>query len=339
MENAHLPGKMRSQNHCRIPAGKMKFADALSYRVIFLAMILLLTYCTKEDSGKVSKEELTLKMIDGINADSLKADVIWLQNMGTRFALNGNRKVVASGIKKRFIQMGYTNTILDSFMINKTYREVVYELWQYNVIAFIQGIKYPDSLCIIGGHYDNILSTGDPFTAVPGANDNASGVAAAMEIARIMKKYSFRPESTIMFIAFGSEEIGLWGSRDFAANPNGFSQKIKFMLNSDMIAYEPETNPETWYVNIIDYDNSHGLRKEAEEICKEHTLLAYINDNTHNKQSDSYPFFTNGYKALFFFSGKADTNYHTLSDVVENCNFEYCREIVRISVALLADKN
>jgi hypothetical protein len=317
----------------------MKFADALSYPIILLAIIFLLTYCTKEDSEKVGKEELALKMINGINADSLEADVIWLQNMGTRFSLSDNHKNVALRIKKRFVQMGYTNTILDSFMINKTYREVVYEQWQYNVIAFIKGTENPDSLCIIGGHYDNILNTGDPFTVVPGANDNASGVAAAMEIARIMKKYSFQPDNTIMFIAFASEEIGLWGSKDFAANPNGFSHKIKFMLNNDMIAYEPGTNPETWYVNIIDYDNSHSLRKDAEEMCTKYTLLGYINDNTHNKQSDSYPFFANGYKALFFLSGKTDTNYHTLNDVVENCNFEYCREIVRISVALLADKN
>lgn len=339
MEYAHLPWGTPLQDHDKVLSGKMRFLFASLYTLILLLMIFLLTNCTKEDTEKIRKEELTLKMVNAINADSLEAYVIWLQNMGTRFALSDNRREVASVIKKRFIQMGYLNATLDSFMINKTYRDVVYEQWQYNVIASIGGTEYPDSLCIIGGHYDNILSTGDPFTVVPGANDNASGVAGVMEIARIMKKYSFRPESTIMFIAFGSEELGLWGSRDFAANPNGFSQKIKFMLNYDMIACEPETNPETWSVNIMDYDNSHDLRKDAEEMCKEHTVLDYVNDNTHNKQSDSYPFFTNGYKALFFFSGKTDTNFHTLNDVVGNCNFEYCREIVKLSVALLADKN
>jgi leucyl aminopeptidase len=317
----------------------MKFLDALTYLLTLLAIILLLTYCTREDTDKIRKEELMLKMVNDINEDSLEADVIWLQNMGTRFALTGSDRAVASRIKKRFIQMGYVNAILDSFMINKTYREVAYEQWQYNVKAFIKGNEYPDSLCIVGGHYDNILSTGDPFTIVPGANDNASGVAAAMEIARVMNKYSFRPKNTIMFIAFGSEEIGLWGSKDFAASPDGFSQKIRFVLNNDMIAYEPETNSETWRVNIIDYDNSHNLRRDAEEMCAKFTVLDYVNDNTHYKQSDSYPFYMNGYKALFFISDNADPNLHTLNDLTENCTFEYCREIVKISCALLADKN
>jgi hypothetical protein len=339
MEYAHLPWGTPLQDHDKVLSGKMRFLFTSLYTLILLLMIFLLTNCTKEDTEKIRKEELTLKMVNGINADSLEAYVIWLQNMGTRFALSENRREVAIVIKKRFIQMGYPNATLDSFMINKTYRDVVYEQWQYNVIASIGGTEYPDSLCIIGGHYDNILSTGDPFTIVPGANDNASGVAAAMEIARVLKRYSFRPKNTIMFIAFGSEEIGLWGSRDYAVSPDGFSQKIRFMLNNDMIAYEPDTNFETWRVNIIDYDNSHDLRTDAEEICTKFTMLDFFNDNTHNKQSDSYPFSINGYKSLFFHSTKPDPNIHSLNDLAENCNFEYCREIVKISCALLADKN
>jgi len=317
----------------------MKFLNTFYYLLIFPVMILLLTNCTKEDPEKIRKEELMQNMVNAINSDSLKADVIWLQNIGTRFALADNHRSVALKIKKRFLQMGYTDAVLDSFLVNKTYRDVAYEQWQYNVIAQIEGTDYPDSLCIIGGHYDNNLVNGDPFTIVPGANDNASGVAAALEIARVMKNSCFQPENTIMFIAFGSEEIGLWGSKDFAANPNGFSLKIKFILNNDMIAYEPEPDPATWYVNIIDYDNSHTLRTEAEMMCTKYTGLNYKNDNTHNKQSDSYPFFACGYKALFFYSDKIDPNYHTLNDLAENCNFDYCREITRISCALLADKN
>ncbi len=316
----------------------MKFTDVLSYPIIFLAMILLLTYCTKEDSEKVSKEDLTLKMIDGINADSLKADVIWLQNMGARFSLADNHRDVALKIKKKFQDIGYANAVLDSFNVVKTFRSVTYEQINYNVIASIEGTDYPDSVCIMGGHYDDILSTSD-LTVVPGANDNASGTSAVLEVARVMKKNKYRPKSTIMFIAFGAEEIGLLGSNDFAANPDDFSQKIRFMLNSDMIAYETSSVASDWYLNILDYNNSHSLRIEAEEICRNHTLLNTFNNNTDNARSDSYPFFTNGYKALFFFSGDGDPNYHSLNDVVSNCNFGYCTEVVKLQCALLANKN
>ncbi len=191
----------------------------------------------------------------------------------------------------------------------------------------------------MGGHYDDILSTSD-LTVVPGANDNASGTAAVLEVARVMKKNKYKPKSTIMFIAFGAEEIGLLGSSGFCDHIlNGFSERVRFMLNSDMIAYEASSSAADWFVNIIDYDNSHSLRHEAEAICDKYTVLNYTNDNTYNRQSDSYPFFTNGYKALFFFSGDADPNYHSLNDVVSNCNFGYCTEVVKLQCALLADKN
>lgn len=317
-----------------------------SIKVLFLIpalflMIFSLSQCTKEESEKARKEALMLSMVNDINADSLEADVIWLQNMGTRFALADNHRSVAVNIKNRFAGLGYTDVSLDSFLVTKTYRNINYEQWQYNVITLIRGTKYPDSLCILGGHYDNNLVADDPFKAVPGANDNASGIAAMVEIARVMKKNNFSPESTIMFAAFGAEEIGLLGSLHLAAEPYEFSQKIRFMLNNDMIAYETPNDPNAtaWCVNIIDYDNSHSLRNDAETICTKFTNLIYINDNKYYKNSDSYPFFRYGYKALFFFSEQSDPNIHTLNDIAENYQFGYCSEIVKISCALLADKN
>ncbi len=306
--------------------------------ILLPAMLFLTTNCKKDDEQE-RKEALIRNMLDDINADSLEADVIWLQNMGTRFALAQDHRNVAVRIKKRFISMGYDEAHLDSFFITRVYRNIEYKQMQYNVIAVIQGSVFADSLCIMGGHYDNILGTGDPFAVVPGANDNASGTAAVMEVARVMKKYGFTPERSVMFIAFGSEELGLYGSTDFAGDPGEYANKISFMLNNDMIAYETGPDPALWRVNIMDYDNSHKLRNDAESVIKKYSGLIYKNDNTNNKYSDSYPFFTHGYKALFFFSDKTDLNYHTPNDLGINCNFEYCREIVRVNCALLADKN
>ena len=140
--------------------------------------------------------------------------------MGTRFALADNHRDVAMAILRRFQNMGYSDSRLDSFLLDMMYENIRYQQWQYNVIATLQGTTYPDSVCIVGAHYDDNLRTGDPFLIDPGANDNASGVAAALELARVMRKNNFSPANTIEFIAFGAEELGLYGSKAYAARAN-----------------------------------------------------------------------------------------------------------------------
>ncbi len=310
------------------------------FLLIILGLTLLIVTCTRdEDSEAVRRESLTRKLTEDINADSLESYVTWMEGMGTRFALADNHRDVAMAILMKFKTLGYSNTRLDSFLLDRTYDNIRYLQWQYNVIATLDGTVFPDSVCIVGAHYDDNLNTGDPFSVAPGANDNASGVAAALELARVIRKNNFSPKSRIEFIAFGAEELGLFGSKAYAAQANRSSENIKMMLNNDMIAYEPGTDPSAWNVVIKDYDNSHDLRKEAEKMCLKYTSLSHTNDNTYSQQSDSYPFFTEGFKALFFFSDTMDPGYHSLNDLSANCNFGYCREIVKISCALLVYNN
>jgi hypothetical protein len=312
-------------------------------KIIIIVIILsgiLITTCKKDGVTEIlRKESMTIKLNSEINADSLRSYVTWLQGSGTRFALADNHRNIALKIMKKFIGMGYTTSSLDSFIITKTYKNVYYRQWQYNVTATLRGTVYPDSVCVIGAHYDNILSSGDPFSAGSGANDNASGVAAALEIARVMKKNNFSPSNTIAFVAFGSEELGLLGSYAFSDSLKQNSIKIKLMINNDMIASQPSPTKTDWVVNIADYNNSHDLRADAGLLCSKYTALEFTNVNTYNKQTDSYPFYVNGFKALYFASAYTDFNYHTLNDIAGNCNFYYCSEIVRLCCAILVDNN
>jgi len=305
-----------------------------------MAVCLILVTCKKDDDSEKQHRDSLIKLLNNdINADSLEAYVTWLQNMGTRFCLADNHRSVAVMIKNKFASFGITNSRLDSFLITKTYRDITYQQYQYNVLATIFGSEHPDSVSIIGAHYDNILKTGDPFDVVYGANDNASGTAAVLELARVMMKNNYAPSNTIEFVAFGAEELGLFGSIYYAGQANLAGKKIKMMLNNDMIAFQTGDDPASWIVNIMDYENSYDLRIKAEAICSKYTQMSFITDNTFNKQSDSYPFFRNSYKAVFFFATTLDPNYHTLNDVAANCNFGYCREITKISCALLVDNN
>jgi hypothetical protein len=108
-----------------------------------------------------------------------------------------------------------------------------------NVVAEIRGETDPEEIVIICAHYDSISS--EPTVRAPGADDNASGVAAVMEAARILAKYPL--DFTVRFIAFSAEEWGLYGSHYYSAGVRASSERIIGVVNLDMIAYA-DTMPE-----------------------------------------------------------------------------------------------
>jgi Zn-dependent M28 family amino/carboxypeptidase len=309
-----------------------------SNTIVYLILLLILFPGCEKDPFK-ERDEYIRKAVSEVNADTLEKYVLMLQNMQTRFCLADNHRDIAVKLKKKFISFGYSDTKLDSFYLTFTYSGTPYNTWQYNVIATLEGSDAADSVSIIGAHYDNKMSSGDLFTYIPGANDNASGIAAELEIARLMKKKSFIPKFTIKFVAFAAEETGLYGSYDYAQKAAARNEKIIMMLNNDMIASPPPIQTEPWAVNIIHYSNSTGLLAQAERLCSEYTSLLSFTDNTLSNRSDSQPFYLNGFKPLFFIQKSLGSNYHTPNDIASNCDFDYCREIVKISYALLLEKN
>jgi len=299
-------------------------------------LLLVLSGCQKEP--QMTKEEYVQHLIEQVRSDSLESYVRWMEGMGTRFALADNNREVAVRIRNRFIAFGYPAARLDSFYMTRTFREITYSTWQYNVIATLDGRDH-DSLSIVGAHYDSYAADSDPFTFAPGANDNASGVAAVLEIARIIRKERFRPKHTIRFVAFAAEELGLHGSLYQAAEDAAAGKKIKMMINYDMISYLKDPAARPWHVNIIYYDNSEALRNEAARLSTVNSTLLPYSDNTSFDRSDSYAYFMYGFKALFFHQSEIESTYHTNGDRTSVCNFDYCREIVKASFALVVDKN
>lgn len=315
----------------------MKFKSLRNLSVLSVVLIFIgLTACQKDPDEL--REARVQDLISEVKADSLKSYVRWLEGMGTRFALADNHREVAEQIRDRFVSFGYPSARLDSFNLVITYRGTTYSTWQYNVVAVAAG-KGNDNISIVGAHYDNYSATGDPFTVAPGANDNATGVAAIMEMARIIRKTGFRPNYTIRFVAFAAEELGLKGSGDYASKVAEAGDNVMMMLNYDMIGYQAHPTANPWQLNIMDYDNSAGLRDEAARLCDANTNLVAYSDNTYNHYSDSYSFFLIGYPALFFFQSSTESTYHTDGDVISVCNFDYCRQIVKASFSLLLDKN
>ena len=304
--------------------------------LLVISLVTAFAGCQKEP--ELTGEEYVSYLAEHVSSDKLESNVRWLEKMGTRFELAPNRRDVAEKIRKRFISLGYGNAILDSFYLEKTIQGVTYSTWQYNVVATIAG-REPDSISVVGAHYDSYATGVNPFEVAPGANDNASGIAAVMEIARIVRGSRFVPRYTISFVAFAAEELGLHGSRYQAGKSATEGDKIMMMINHDMISYVADPSGKPWHLNIIHYDNSAGLRDEAAALCDQNSELISYSDNTNNQRSDSYPYFLNGYKALFFHQSDYETTYHTAGDRTPVCNFEYAREVVKVSCSLLIHKN
>jgi hypothetical protein len=101
--------------------------------------------------------------------------------------------------------------------------------WGYNVVGQHTGITRPDDIYIIGAHYDSISYD----SLAPGADDNASGVAAVLEIARLVSEWP--SEATVRFIAFDKEEWGLYGSVAYVISH--YTESIRGMVCLDMLAY------------------------------------------------------------------------------------------------------
>ena len=301
---------------------------------LLIISLFIAAFSFGQSKEKTTIEETINTCIADINKDSLKNYIQGLEDFGTRFALAENRLQVANWIKAQFERHG-CQVELQEFEITVEwpwYSGQTSTTTQYNIVATMQGTTRSEEVYVIGGHYDSILNQGDPTTGAPGADDNASGVAAAIEIARVFKKNNYKPEATIKFIAFGAEELGLFGAKAYAKKAFDDNENIKLMLNNDMISYEP--NASNWTLNFVYYNNSNDVTSLAKDMI-DYTDLDYNLDNTYNKYSDSYAFYEMDFKCIFFAEHNFTPYYHTTNDLLSSCNMEYCAEATKLSCAML----
>ncbi len=140
-------------------------------------------------------------------------------------------------IKSQFEEIAKTSdgrmtVALDTYLQPKT-PKTPRDVTESSVIATLQGDE-PGPLYIMSSHYDDCNGdcTDGPREA-PGADDNGSGVAAVLEVARIMTPHRFR--GTIVFITFDGEELGLWGSKHYADSLRDAGTQVAANLNNDIV--------------------------------------------------------------------------------------------------------
>ncbi|MAM29133.1 MAG: peptidase M28 [Flavobacteriaceae bacterium] len=185
-------------------------------------------------------------IIAAVSAERIEQDITTLAGFGTRNTFSdtvSNTRGIGAArrwIKKEFETISKScNNCLDvfyqkDFVKAEGNRRVPQDTWIVNVAAVQKGTKYPNRYIIMSGDIDSRNSDGSDFTKdAPGANDNASGMAGAIEAARVLSKYKF--ESSIVYLGLSGEEQGLFGGAGFAAFAKEQGWDIIGVLNNDMI--------------------------------------------------------------------------------------------------------
>ena len=206
----------------------------------------------------------------------------------------------------------------------------------HNVIGYIN--NNAASTIVLGAHYDhlgygedkNSLYTGHTPMIHNGADDNASGTAALIELAQWAndKKVEYKKHN-FLFIAFSGEELGLYGSKYFTENPTVDLKSISYMINMDMLG---RLNDSTHNITIGGY----GTSPTWGEIINEHDKFFKIKiDSSGSGPSDHTSFYRKDIPVLFFFTG-THSDYHKPSDDANKINYKGIRSIVTYIQSIIA---
>jgi len=284
------------------------------------------------------------------SVDILKADVKYLASdelEGRETGTEGERKA-AEYIAGRFEEMGLSgifnadNPYYQFFKKTKRSNphadapgpddEVVHGR---NVGAFLDNDS--DNTIIIGAHYDHLGygAEGSLYVGPPaihnGADDNASGIAAMLALAKYFKTQKLK--SNFLFLAFSGEEKGLWGSNFFVDNSPIEHADINYMINMDMVGRLNEKRQLALY--------GTGTSPVWDDIIYsiKTPYFKYTIEESGVGPSDHTSFYLEDIAVLHFFTGQHE-DYHRPTDDFEKVNFEGMKDIIQYiaTVVLMADK-
>lgn len=254
-------------------------------------------------SNRLDPDPFIVDLLEEVSATNLTATVQHLQDYGTRNAYQPSSIEAQNWIKEQFENLGLPVELQDFTMPGGPASD--------NVIATFEGTKYPDEYIVMGCHYDSYSYAG----LAPGADDNATGVAGVLEIARILTQYEF--DRTIIFCTFSGEEYGLYGSEAYADRCAQQGMNIHGYLNMDMTGYlEPGSYIHT---DLIRPASASELGDFYTQVCATYLPGFPVEPGTLvGGDSDHTSFNNAGYMGIFPFEDGSDYSpyIHTSNDVV-----------------------
>lgn len=311
---------------------------------ILITSTIVGSCATKSYKEKINLIESNVQLVDqseylpfaeSITVNDLKEHlyIIASEDFEGRATGTKGQKRAATYLKNYYINQGISPAAetffqtIPSEYLGSNYRDTE------NVLAYIPGTNKPEEYLIISGHYDHegVSEKGEIFY---GADDNASGTSALLEIAQAFKLASdkgFKPKRSIVIMHTTAEEIGLHGSRFYVEHPIFPLENTVANLNIDMIGRVDERHIKDQnedYIYLIGADRlSHELHFVSEAINQSFTKLSldykFNDEDDHNRyyyRSDHYNFAKENIPVIFYFNGPHE-DYHKPSDTVDKINF------------------
>ncbi|CAN5333903.1 M20/M25/M40 family metallo-hydrolase [soil metagenome] len=327
------------------------------------------------------------ELLVDIDPQRIRTTVETLASFKTRHTLSDPANETAGiGAARRWIESQFKNYAaagdgrlqveMQEVRINQPSERVPAPVTLVNVIATLPSVSGPakDRVYIVSGHYDSRnLDPMDAVNAAPGANDDASGVAAVMEIARVLSRSKF--DATIVFVCFAGEEQGLLGSAAFAEKAKAEGWNIVGVLNNDIIGNTRGGNrvsddrrvrvfsegvPSTESAMQLQARQSNGgendgASRQLARFIKEigelyvpgfNVSLVYRRDRF-GRGGDHIPFLRQGFPAVRLTEPNEDfSRQHQnvtsrfarpYGDVPEFVDYEYIASVARVNAAVLAN--
>ncbi len=286
------------------------------------------------DFPVVTEEDPRIReMLNQVNMDSLEATVQHLQDYGSRIWNSNNAFAASDWIASRMEALGLeveqqpfnANTWMGSGAAAP------------NVIGIQRGTLYPDTYVVCGSHFDSFSYQAMSGGSAPGADDNATGVASVLESARIMTQYEF--EYSIIYCAYGCEEMGLYGSEAYASRCQQQGMDIIGYFNNDMngYLYGDQIHIDCIYPNSVEPIGTYYMN--VGEVYYPELPIRHVNFN--EGDSDHTSFNNHGYMGIYPFEDYEHYSpyIHTPNDLIGTSvnSFEMSQQYCQMNIACLAE--
>jgi len=279
------------------------------------------------------------------SVDDIKNNLAYLASDQLEGRMSGKKgnKQAAEFLRQEFNKLGL-DTIVHRFKIKRMnpgpYNETGDDFTE-NVYAYIKGndLELKDEIVVVGAHMDHIgygpsMSRSLEMKVHPGADDNASGTVALIEVAKCFSKLKNKVKRTIVFMAFSAEEMGLLGSKFYCDNPlfpedSPDISKHVFMLNMDMVGYLGKGKHN---VSFSDGDSSLDVESIIQDLSNQYSFAKKITGRR-TGGSDHACFYNKKVPIAFLHTG-LHPHYHKPSDTADKINYDGLLEICKYAFEL-----
>jgi len=322
-------------------------------------------------------------MVKEVSAKNIEATIRKLVSFGTRSTLSDqndpNRGIGAARdwiygqFQKISADCGNCLTVEKQSFLQPKANRVPEPTTLTNVVATLKGTTDPDRVYVVSGHYDTMCSSPtDGKCDAPGANDDGSGTATVIELARVMSKRKF--DATIIFVTVAGEEQGLLGSTHFAQQASEKKMNIEGMFTNDIVGgvtsqkNSPNRNKIRVFSEGVPSDETpqqantrrsvggendspsrelaRFIKEQSDRYLKNFKVWMIYRRDRYLRGGDHIPFLERGYTAVRITEADEDyTHQHQnvrtengvfYGDTPEYVDFEYTANVARVNLIALA---